>query len=77
MKEVHLKISNISHKQWTNLLIELNLVKDSWGRFGPIIDIEAKNFDQIIKWGKKKHGENTDDINLTVRRHHPARKNRF
>jgi hypothetical protein len=77
MKEIHLKISNISHKQWTNLLIELNLVKDSWGRFGPIIDIKAKNFDQIIKWGKKKHGENTNDTDLTVRRDHPARKNRF
>jgi len=77
MKEVHLKISNISHKQWTNLLIELNLVKDAWGRLGPKINIEAKNFDQIIKWGKKKHGENTNDINLTVRRDHLARKNRF
>ena len=77
MKEIHLKISNISHKQWTNLLIELNLVKDSWGRFGPIIDIKAKNFDQIIKWGKKKHGEDTRDIDSTVQRNHPARKNRF
>ena len=73
MKEVHLKISNISHKQWTNLLIELNLVKDSWGRFGPIIDIKAKNFDQIIKWGKKKHGEDTRDIDSTVQRNRSKR----
>ena len=73
MKEIHLKISNISHKQWTNLLIELNLVKDSWGRFGPIIDIEAKNFDQIIKWGKKKHGEDTRDIDSTVQRNRSKR----
>jgi len=73
MKEIHLKISNISHKQWTNLLIELNLVKDSWGRFGPIIDIKAKNFDQIIKWGKKKHGEDTRDIDSTVQRNRSKR----
>ena len=68
MKEVHLKISNISPKQWTSLLIELNLVKSAWRRFGPEIKIKAKNFDKIIKWGKKTHGEDTSDINTTVQR---------
>jgi len=57
MKEVHIKVSNISQKQWTNLLIELNLVKNAWQRFGPDINIKARNFDRIIKWGKKKPGE--------------------
>ena len=55
MKEINIKIKNISQKQWTNLLIELNLVKDAWQRFGPDISIKAKNFDQIIKWGSRKH----------------------
>ena len=68
MKEVYLKISNISPKQWTSLLIELNLVKSSWKRFGPDIKIKAKNFDKIIKWGRKKHGEDISDINTTVQR---------
>jgi hypothetical protein len=57
MKEVHLKVSNISQKQWVNLLLELNLVKSTWRRFGPEIDIKAKNFNRIIKWGRKKPGE--------------------
>jgi len=57
MKEVHIKVSNISQKQWTDLLLELNLVKSSWKRFGPDINIKARNFDRIIKWGKKKPGE--------------------
>ena len=61
MKEVHLKISNISPKQWTSLLIELNLIKSSWRRFGPDIKIKAKNFDKIIRWGRKKHGDTTED----------------
>ena len=68
MKEVHLKISNIYPKQWTSLLIELNLVKSAWRRFGPDIKIKARNFDKIIKWGKKTHGEDTSDINTTVQR---------
>jgi hypothetical protein len=54
MKEINIKIKNISQKQWANLLIELNLVKQAWRRFGPIIDIKAKNFNQIIKWGRRK-----------------------
>ena len=61
MKEVNIKIKNISVKQWPLLLIELNLIAKSWRRFGPKLDIKAKNFDKIIKWGKKKHGESEED----------------
>ena len=57
MKEITIKIKNISQRQWPLLLVELNLVARSWKRYGPIIDIKAKNFDKIIKWGNKKHGE--------------------
>jgi hypothetical protein len=61
MKEVKIKVSNISQKQWVNLLIELNLVKETWKKYGPKMDIKTKNFDRIIKWGKKKHGEPKND----------------
>jgi len=77
MKEVHIKVSNISQKQWTNLLIELNLVKDAWQRFGPEINIKAKNFDRIIKWGRKRHGQDTSDIDSTFQRHTRRGKIRF
>ena len=53
MKEIKIKIKNVSQKQWADVLIELNLMKESWRRYGPIIDIKAKNFNNIIKWGKK------------------------
>jgi hypothetical protein len=74
MKEVNLKVSNISNKQWASLLLELNLVKSSWKRFGPDIRIKAKNFDRIIKWGTKTHGEDTRDIDFAFRRHLSTRK---
>ena len=61
MKEINIKVKNISQKQWPLLLIELNLVAHAWKRFGPIIDIKAKNFDKTIKWGKRKHGEPEED----------------
>ena len=57
MKEINIKVSNISQRQWPLLLVELNLVAQNWKRYGPIMDIKAKNFTKIIKWGKKKHGE--------------------
>ena len=33
----------------------------NWKKFGPVVDIKAKNFDKIIKWGRKKHGDTTED----------------
>ena len=57
MKEIKIKVSNISNKQWASLLIELNLVRDMWKRFGPRLDIKVRNFDRITKWGKRKHDE--------------------
>ena len=57
MKEINIKVKNISQKHWSLLLVELNLVAQNWKKFGPIMDIKARNFDKIIKWGKKKHGD--------------------
>ena len=61
MKEINIKVSNISQKQWPLLLVELNLVAQAWKKYGPQMKIKAKNFDKIIKWGKKKHGDTTED----------------
>ena len=61
MKEINIKISNISQKQWPLLLVELNLVAQAWKKYGPQMKIKAKNFDKIIKWGQKKHGDTSED----------------
>ena len=61
MKEVKIKIKNISQKQWPLLLIELNLMAKTWKRFGPEVNIKAKNLNKIIKWGKKKPGGHEED----------------
>ena len=61
MKEINIKVSNISQKQWPLLLVELNLVAQAWKKYGPQMKIKAKNFDKIIKWGRKKHGDTTED----------------
>ena len=53
MKEINIKVSNISQKQWSLLLVELNLVSESWRKYGPVMNIKAKNFNKIIRWGKR------------------------
>jgi len=74
MKEVNIKVSNISQKQWADLLLELNLVKSSWKRFGPQINIKAKNFDRIIKWGQNINGEDISNISSAFQRNTDTRK---
>jgi hypothetical protein len=61
MKEIKIKVSNISNRQWANLLVELNLVKEMWKKHGPKLDIKARNFGRIVKWGKRKHDERDKD----------------
>ena len=59
-KEIKIEVTNITPKQWTNFIIELNLIKEAWKKFGPQINITTKNFDKIIRGGKRKHGESED-----------------
>ena len=74
MKEAHITVKNITNKQWVNLLLELNLVRGAWKRYGPDIKIRTKNFDRIIKWGQKINGEDNDNINPVVRWNSRKRK---
>ena len=60
MKEINIKVSNISQKQWSLLLVELNLVSQNWRKYGPVMNIKSTNFGKIIKWGKRKHGESEE-----------------
>ncbi len=54
-KIISLKVSNITPKQWTNLVIELNLMADAWKPYGPKIKLKTRNLERIIKWGRSKN----------------------
>ena len=57
MKEkiITLKPKGISQKQWSNLLLELNLVKKAWRPYGVDIQISAPGLKNILKWGTKSY----------------------
>jgi hypothetical protein len=62
-RHINIEVSNISTKQWTNLIIELNLVSEAWKPYGPKIKLKAYNIDRIIKWGRKTNDDKEDRPN--------------
>ena len=54
MKKVIITSKNISPKQWSVLLLELNMIKQQWKPYAHL-DIQTPGFNKIISWGKRKH----------------------
>ena len=50
-KKVILTSSNITQKQWSSFLLELNLMKKAWKSYGVDVEIKAPGLKNIIKWG--------------------------
>ena len=51
-RKITLNIKGGSSKQYTTLILELNLMAKSWNRFG--VNISLPGQEKIIKWGQKK-----------------------
>jgi|TARA_R110000765_G_scaffold83021_1_gene161488 hypothetical protein len=51
-RKITLNIKGGSRKQYTTLILELNLMAKSWNRFGVGITLPGK--EKTIKWGQKK-----------------------
>jgi len=56
-RKITLTTDNISQRQWSTLILELNSMSKSWKRFGVDIKISALNAERIIKWGNKTNDE--------------------
>ena len=55
MKEkiITIKVDKASQGQYSNLLLELNLVKKEWKSAGVDIKISAPGLKNILSWGSK------------------------
>ena len=60
MKKLTISSKNISQKQWSNLILELNLMKKAWSSYADI-QIEAPGIKKIIAWGTSNYDSKTDD----------------
>ena len=54
-KKVTLSAKGASIKQWSDLILELNLMKKAWRSYGVTIDIQTPGIKKIISWGTKKY----------------------
>ena len=58
-RKVTISCDKISSKQWSVLLVELNLMKEAWKSYATL-NIEAPDFEKVVRWGKRKHNEKED-----------------
>ena len=54
-KKVTLSIKGASIKQWSDLMLELNLMKKAWHRYGVTLNIQAPEIKKIISWGTRRY----------------------
>ena len=56
MKKLTLIANNISQKQWSNLILELNLIKKAWKPYANI-EIQGTGIKKIVAFGNKVGNE--------------------
>ena len=54
-KKVTVFAKGASIKQWSDLILELNLMKKAWQRYGVTITIQTPQLKKIISWGTRKY----------------------
>ena len=54
-KKATITAKGASIKQWSDLILELNLMKKAWRPYGVTLDIQASGIKKIIAWGTKKY----------------------
>ena len=52
-KTITITVDGTNPGQWSNLLLELNIMKKAWRSFGVSIDLKAPGIRNIIEWGNR------------------------
>jgi len=55
-KKVIITSKDISTKQWSTLLLELNLLVQEWRSYATL-EMKAPNLKKVIGWGTRKYDE--------------------
>ena len=53
-KEIIIKSSNITPKQWSVLVLELNMIVKAWKPYAKL-ELKAPGLKKVITWGTKKY----------------------
>ena len=60
-KVITVKIKSGSSKQYSSLLLELNLVKQAWKSYGVDMQISAPGLKSALTWGKSTNDKTKTD----------------
>ena len=60
MKKITIISNNITQKQWSNLVLELNLMKKAWKPYADI-EIQGTGIKKIIAFGTRIGGEDAKE----------------
>ena len=56
-KKVIVSAKGASIKQWSDLILELNLMKKAWRPYGVTIDIQTPGIKKILAWGTRRYDQ--------------------
>ena len=59
-KKVTISSEKITAKQWSVLLLELNMIKQAWKKFARL-DIKSPDFARVVKWGARRYDEKEEE----------------
>jgi hypothetical protein len=60
-KTITIKVKSGSAKQYSNLLLELNLIKKAWKMYGVDLQLQAPGLKSIIRWGTSVNDKSKTD----------------
>ena len=60
MKKLTITSKDISQKQWSNLVLEMNLIKKSWAPYAKL-EIQGPGIKKIIAFGTRVGGEDAKE----------------
>tara|TARA_R100000654_G_scaffold11171_1_gene24491 strand:+ start:660 stop:851 length:192 start_codon:yes stop_codon:yes gene_type:complete len=60
-KIITIKTKGITQRQWSIFLLELNLMKKAWKRYGVDVQMSAPGLKKIIDWGTRKYGTDSSE----------------
>ena len=67
MKTITLNVKGTSQSQWSTFVLELNLMKKAWTRYGVEVELKAPKISKIISQGTS-NGKNDSNPGSTVQR---------
>ena len=55
-KIITIKPKGVTQRQWSILLLELNLIRKAWKSYGVDMKMSAPGLKRIVDWGTKRYG---------------------